>query len=112
VPANVPARQFWAATVYDRDTAAFIREAPRVEVSSYDRDMRRNADGSIDLYFAPRPPPGKQANWVYTATGRRWFAFFRFYGPEEPLLSKRWQLPNIERQPSERAQRGRRRAAR
>ncbi|HEX4862331.1 MAG TPA: DUF1254 domain-containing protein, partial [Rhizomicrobium sp.] len=29
VPPDVPARQYWAATVYDLETAAFIREAPR-----------------------------------------------------------------------------------
>ena len=37
VPPEVPAKQFWAATVYDLETAGFFREAPRVELNSYDQ---------------------------------------------------------------------------
>jgi len=112
VPANVPARQFWAATVYDRESAAFVRDSPRVAISSYDNDTIVNPDGSVDLYFAPQAPLGKSANWIYTAPGKRWFTIFRFYGPEPELTAKRWQLPNLEKLAAERAQRGRRRAAR
>jgi hypothetical protein len=34
VPANAPARQFWAVTVYDRQTCSFIRESSRVGLDS------------------------------------------------------------------------------
>ena len=96
VPPNVPAKQYWAATVYDPATAAFIREAPTMAIDSY-RDTRKNADGSVDIYFAPKPPAGQDKNWIYTAPGKRWFTFFRFYGPEKPLFDKTWVLPDIER---------------
>jgi hypothetical protein len=56
VPPNVPAKQFWAVTVYDFETAAFVREAPRVELNSYDQKMQKNADGSVDVYFGPAAP--------------------------------------------------------
>jgi hypothetical protein len=29
--------------------------------------------------------------------GGRWFAVFRFYGPEKPLFDKAWTLPDIEK---------------
>jgi hypothetical protein len=29
--------------------------------------------------------------------GGRWFAVFRFYGPEKPLFDKGWTLPDIEK---------------
>ena len=32
VPPNVPAKQFWALTLYDRETCGFIREMPRAGV--------------------------------------------------------------------------------
>jgi hypothetical protein len=93
VPPNVPAKQYWAATVYDPSTAAFIREAPTMAIDSY-RDTRKNADGSVDIYFAP--PAGQEKNWTYTAPGKRWFTLFRLYGPEKPLFDKTWVLPDIE----------------
>jgi Protein of unknown function (DUF1214) len=34
VPPNVPAKQFWALTLYDRETCGFIREMPRAGVDS------------------------------------------------------------------------------
>jgi hypothetical protein len=97
VPPNVPAQQFWALTVYDLDTCAFIREMPRVEVTSYDQQLRKNDDGSMDIYIGPKPLEGKEANWIPTGTARRWFPVFRFYGPEKPLFEKTWKLPDVER---------------
>jgi hypothetical protein len=40
VPPNVPARQFWALTLYDRETCAFIRDMPRAGIDSYDQKCR------------------------------------------------------------------------
>jgi hypothetical protein len=95
VPPNVPARQFWAVTVYDLKTAAFIREAPRVELNSY-QQMQKNADGSVDVFFGPVAPVGQAANWIYTAPGKQWTSLFRFYGPEPAIFDRTWVLPDIE----------------
>jgi hypothetical protein len=95
VPGQLPA-QLWAATVYDRRTSAFERDAPCVEVSSSTPELEPSTDGSIDLFFGAEPPPGKDASWIYTAPGKPWFAMFRFFGPTEPLLAKIWQLGDIE----------------
>jgi hypothetical protein len=97
VPANVPAKQFWTFTVYDHETSGFIRKSARVGLDSYDEQMKRNPDGSVDLYTGPRPPKGQETNWIPTVAGKGWFAFFRFYDPDEPLLEKTWKLPDIER---------------
>jgi len=97
VPADVPAKQYWAATVYSLDTACLIRDLPRPGLDSYDQKMRRNADGSVDIYFGPEAPAGQEANWIPTAPGTPWFAMFRFYGPEKPLFEKTWVLPDIEK---------------
>jgi len=96
VPPHVPAQQFWAVTVYDLETAAFIRESPRVELNSYDQNMKKKADGSVDVYFGPKAPAANAANWVYTSPGKLWFTFLRFYGPEKALFEKTWKLPDIE----------------
>jgi hypothetical protein len=96
VPADVPAKQFWAVTVYDLDTAGFIRESPRVGLDSYNQNLQRNADGSVDFFFGPKPPPGKESNWIYTTSGGKWFTMFRLYGPGKPLFDKSWRLADIE----------------
>jgi hypothetical protein len=95
IPPNVPARQFWAVTVYDLEEANFIRESPKVEVNSY-HELQKNSDGSVDVYFGVKASAGKESNWVYTAPGKPWCTLFRFYGPEKPLFEKTWKLPDIE----------------
>jgi hypothetical protein len=95
VPPNVPAEQFWAVTVYDVATAAFISESPKTEINSY-QDLRVNDDGSVDVYFASSAPAGQESNWVYIAPDKPWFAAFRFYGPGTAVHDKSWVLPNIE----------------
>jgi hypothetical protein len=96
VPPNVPAKQFWAVTVYDLETSGFIRDAPRISLDSYNQKMQRNPDGSVDIYFGPNAPAGNESNWIYTASGRAWFPYFRFYAPEQALFDKTWKLPDIE----------------
>ena len=97
VPANVPAKQYWSMIVYDVDTAAFIREAPVITLDSYNQAMQRNADGSVDIYFGPKAPAGKEANWIYTAPRKAFFPAMRFYDPDKPLFDRTWKLPDLER---------------
>ena len=96
IPANVPAKQYWSMIVYAVDTAAFFREAPVITLDSYNQSMQRNGDGSVDIYFGPKPPPGKEANWIYTAPKKAFFPAMRFYDPDKPLFDKTWKLPDLE----------------
>ena len=99
VPADVPTRRFWTVAAYDEATAAFIRQAPVVGVSSRGSELTVNPDGSVDLYFAPRRPFGEHVNWIATAEGRRFFVVFRNHGPERYVLAhtSRWTLGDLER---------------
>jgi hypothetical protein len=97
VPANVPVTQYWSATVYDRATHALIRNQETVSRSSQSPGLRKNADGSVDIYFGPKAPVGKEPNWVPTSRSGKFEVLFRFYGPKKPLFDKTWQLPDIER---------------
>jgi hypothetical protein len=55
-----------------------------------------NADGSIDLYFGPEAPAGKEANWVQTVPGKGWFTIFRLYGPLDAWFDKTWKPGEME----------------
>ena len=70
VPANAPVNQYWSATVYDRATHALIRDMPRSGRSSQSPGLQTNADGSVDIYFGPQAPAGKESNWVPTSAER------------------------------------------
>ena len=96
VPANAPVRQYWSATVYDRATHAPIRNARWPSRSSQTPGLHENADGSVDVYFGPKAPEGKESNWIPTSTDGGFEVLFRFYGPEKPLFDKTWRLPDIE----------------
>ena len=93
--ANPPVKLYWSVTAYDRQTHALIRETSRSSRGSNSSDVQKNTDGSVDIYFGPKAPGGKESNWVPTA-GRDFELMFRFYGPETPLFDKTWKLPDIE----------------
>jgi hypothetical protein len=97
VPPNVPASEFWSLTAYDQVTAAFFRDTTHLAVASLDKGLRKNADGSVDIYVGPKAPTGMEANWIYTAPGKNWYPWFRFYGPQKAIFDKSWRLPDIER---------------
>jgi hypothetical protein len=97
VPPNAPVNQYWSATVYNRATHAFIRDVARQSRSSQNPDVQKNADGSVDIYFAPKAPAGKESNWVPTDPNGGFEVLFRFYGPEKPLFDKTWKLPDVEK---------------
>ena len=61
------------------------------------KDLRKNADGSIDLYIGEKAPKGFESNLIKTNPDKGWFAIFRFYGPTEAYYDKSWQLNDIEK---------------
>ena len=97
VPPNAPVKLYWSATVYDRATHGLIRNQSRPSRSSQSVGLQKNADGSVDLFFGPKAPAGKETNWVPTNAGGRFEVLFRLYGPEKSFFEKKWVLPDIEK---------------
>lgn len=96
VPKDAPVRQYWSATVYDRYTHALVRGVKRPSRSSAAPDLQVNADGSVDIYFGPTAPPGRDANWIPTNQDGGFEVLFRFYEPSKALFEKSWALPDLE----------------
>ena len=96
VPPNVPIEQYWSVTVYDRKTHALVRNMSRASRSSQIPEMAQNVDGSVDVYFGPRAPQGKDTNWVPTDPKRGFELMFRLYGPKKEFFDKVWVLPDVE----------------
>lgn len=97
LPANVPVNNFWAVTIYDTQTRSMLQTSqPFPSVGSQSKGFQKNADGSYDVYFAPKAPVGKVGNWLQTLPGKSWFAILRMYGPLEPWINKTWRPSEIE----------------
>jgi hypothetical protein len=96
VSANAPVEQYWSATAYDRETHALIRGMSRPSLASNDTAIRKNPDGSTDIYFGPKSPPGNESNWVPTDPKRQFELLFRLYGPKKELFDRTWKLPDVE----------------
>ena len=97
VPENAPVKQYWSATLYDRATHALIRDQKWSSRSSQTSGLHKNPDGSVDLFFGPKAPSEKDANWVPTNAERDFEVMFRLYGPDKSFFDKVWKLPDIER---------------
>jgi hypothetical protein len=98
VPPNVPALVNWSVTLHDYETRSQIQtDQNRAAIGSDDEAVVVNDDGSVDLYFGPEAPEGRETNWVETAPGRGWWALFRWYSPTEAFFDKSWQLPDFEK---------------
>ena len=96
VPANAPVDQYWSVTVYDRQTHALVKNMDRASRASNSSELKKNADGSVDIYFGPKAPAGKETNWVPTDPLREFELMFRAYGPRKEFFEKAWVLADVE----------------
>ena len=101
VPANAPAEQFWAVTLYSAHTRLFVVTAQKnANLDSRNDKLKTNDDGSVDIYFGPdttKVPPNMKNNWIQTNPGEGWFPYFRLYAPKKEFFDKTWTMGDIER---------------
>ncbi|MCH9736798.1 MAG: DUF1254 domain-containing protein [Actinomycetia bacterium] len=100
LPPNIPENNFWSFTVYDNQTRSMLQTPqrfPRAGSQSFPTPAAvPNADGSVDVYFGPQPPAGKESNWIQTMPGKGWFTILRLYSPLQAFFDKSWKAGEIE----------------
>jgi hypothetical protein len=99
VPPKPPAAQFWAFTIYNVATRGIILNGDknRTELSSQVKGLKKNDDGSVDIYVGPKAPAGQESNWIKTNKDEGWFAYFRLYGPTEKFFDRSWKINDIKK---------------
>jgi len=100
LPPHIPVANFWSVILYDDQTRSMLQTDQQwPAVSSQTKGLLVNADGSVDIYFGPKAPAGKENNWVQTVPGKGWNTLLRLYGPLQPWFDKTWRPGEIELQP-------------
>ncbi|MFE8595917.1 DUF1254 domain-containing protein [Archangium violaceum] len=96
VPQPVPAKLFWSVTAYDSRTRSQVQTPQdKAVLGSLGDTFERNSDGSVDLYFGPNAPAGKERQWIQTMPGTGFFLYFRIYGPEAASLDGTWKVGDV-----------------
>ncbi len=71
--------------MYDTQTRSQLQtKQPFSTLGSQNEGVQKNADGSYDIYFSPKPPKGKKGNWLQTIPGKSWWLALRMYGLLNP----------------------------
>jgi hypothetical protein len=97
LPPNVPAKDFWSIVLYDVQTRAMLQTDQQFpSLNSQGGGVVRNPDDSVDIFFGPKAPGGKEKNWVQTVPGKGFWLILRLYGPMKPWFDKTWRPGRIE----------------
>ena len=97
LPHNIPAKNFWSLVLYDAQTRSMLQTDQQFpSIGSEKKGVVINPDKSVDVYFGPKSPPGKESNWVQTWPGKGWSVILRLYGPEQAFFDKTWKPGEFE----------------
>ena len=94
-----PVNGFWSLTMYN--AGYFFADNPlnRYTLSSRNQ-LKKNADGSVDLYLQhENPGPEKESNWL-PAPKDRFIPMLRLYWPKETppsIIDGTWKIPAIQK---------------
>jgi hypothetical protein len=83
--------------MYDQNFFLVQNPINRYELASHTAGLKRNPDGSLDIYIQHTPPAGHESNWLPSPASGRFEVTLRLYGPEASALRGRYTYPPIMR---------------
>jgi hypothetical protein len=91
-----PVNAFWSITLYNNEGFQVANPINRFAVSSW-MPFKRDADGSLTLYFQnENPGSDREANWLPAPKGQ-FNLTMRLYAPKSEALTSVWNPPAIKR---------------
>lgn len=97
IPQPVPGKLFWSVTVYDNETRSQVAtDQNKAALRSMFELKDKAGEASVDLYFGPTEPAGKEDVWIKTIPNKGWFTYIRIYGPEEAAFDGDWKPGDFE----------------
>ncbi|NEI96440.1 DUF1254 domain-containing protein [Rhizobium leguminosarum] len=97
LPPGIPAKDFWSLVIYDTQTRSELQTDQQFpSAGSQKPGLQVNPDESVDVYFGPKAPAGKESNWVQTMPDKGWFIILRLYGPLQQFFDKTWKPGELE----------------
>jgi len=92
-----PVNGFWSLTMYDSNYFFVANSLNRFTLSQRN-ELKKNADGSVDLYIqSDNPGPEKESNWL-PAPKDKFVLMLRLYWPKEKspsILDGTWKPPSV-----------------
>ncbi len=92
-----PANGFWSLTMYNAEYFFVDNTLNRYTLSARNK-LKKNADGSVDLYLQnENPGKDKESNWL-PAPSDKFILMLRLYWPKETppsLLDGTWTIPGV-----------------
>jgi hypothetical protein len=96
LPPNPPASLFWAVTAYNITDGTMPETEQLLPSTNGYYDIPKNADGSIDIWFAPKKPDGvADAAFIQTIPGRNFIAALRLYGTGVEFFDQTWKPDDV-----------------
>jgi hypothetical protein len=89
-----PARYFWSVTMYDQNFFLVPNAINRYEIGNRSPGLRRNRNGSLDIYPQRTAPAGHLSNWLPSPAGQ-FEVTLRLYGPKPAALKRTYVNPPI-----------------
>ncbi|WAS99453.1 DUF1254 domain-containing protein [Nannocystis punicea] len=93
-----PVDGFWSVTLYDEEHFFVANPIDRYAVGDRSK-LRRNKDGSVDIYIQQESPgKARETNWLPAPAGP-FNLIMRLYWPKEQALTGDWVPPPVTRMP-------------
>jgi hypothetical protein len=93
-----PVHAFWSVTMYNADSFFVANPINRYAVSSW-MPLRKNADGSLEIYVQSESPgKDKEANWLPAPASGPFNMTMRMYWPKEQapsIIDGSWKPPAV-----------------
>lgn len=92
-----PVKGFWSLTLYNKLHLFSPNELKRYSLGTKNKNLARNADGSLTLYVGPTSPgKDKEANWL-PSPKEPISLYIRAYWGQQAILDGSWKPPMVKK---------------